>query len=94
MAITQDDVVRVAKLARLALVDDEKERFTAQLDNILSYVQKLDELDTSKISPTAHALTCQNVLREDIERPFESPEAIMENGPEIEDNAFVVPKIV
>jgi aspartyl-tRNA(Asn)/glutamyl-tRNA(Gln) amidotransferase subunit C len=65
MKITRKEVEHVAKLARLALRDEEIDILTGQLSNILTYVEKLNELDTKNVDPTSHVLPIKNVLRED-----------------------------
>ncbi len=62
MKITEKDVEYVARLARLRLSDEEKEKFTGQLESILSYIDKLNTLDTKNIPPTSHAMALKNVL--------------------------------
>ena len=65
MKITIKEVEHVARLARLELTEEEKEQMRAQLDSILSYIEKLNELDTSAVDPTSHVLPMKNVFRED-----------------------------
>ncbi|MBI3025578.1 MAG: Asp-tRNA(Asn)/Glu-tRNA(Gln) amidotransferase subunit GatC, partial [Candidatus Tectomicrobia bacterium] len=65
MAISRQDVLHVSRLARLQLSEAEIEKFTSQLDNILDYISKLNELDTRDVPPTSHALDITNVFRED-----------------------------
>jgi len=69
MKITREQVEHVARLARLELTGEEKDLFTGQLDAILAYVDKLNELDTESIVPTAHAVPMENAFREDVEAP-------------------------
>ena len=80
--ITKKDVEYVAKLARLRLSEDEKEKFTRQLDQILKYVDKLDELDTGKVKPTSHVLSLKNVFREDRAGKSLAVDKALENAPE------------
>jgi aspartyl-tRNA(Asn)/glutamyl-tRNA(Gln) amidotransferase subunit C len=84
----------VANLARLALTAEEKERFAAQLGDVLAYVQQLNEVDVSGIEPTAHAFPVVNVWAEDVPEPGLSVEDALGNAPEKRDNMFVVPKVV
>lgn len=94
MAISKDDVLHVAKLARLTLSDDEVDLFTDQLDQILGHAGKIRELDTSGIEPTSHALPVKNVFREDEIKPSLSKDDVLANAPEKESGSFKVPKIV
>jgi aspartyl-tRNA(Asn)/glutamyl-tRNA(Gln) amidotransferase subunit C len=94
MAITHQDVEHVAKLARLELSKEEQERFTGQLNAILTYAEKLNELDTEHIQPTTHVLKLVNVMRDDITRPSLSIEQVMKNAPEDEDGQFRVPAVL
>ena len=89
-----EDVEHVARLARLALSDDEKERMRQQLDRILGYIAKLNELDTEGVEPTSHAIKMVNVMREDEVRPSLSPEAMLANAPERAGEFFRVPRII
>ena len=94
MKITRDEVRRVAALARLELSDDEVARMTGHLDSILSYVAKLDELDTTGVVPTTHTQAVVNAFREDAVRPSLPREQALANAPERSDEAFVVPRII
>ena len=91
MAITRDQVLHVAKLARLALTEDEIERLGAQLGAILDAVSKVSELDLSDVPPTSHPLDLVNVLGEDEPRPSWDREAVLALAPDAEDDAFKVP---
>jgi aspartyl-tRNA(Asn)/glutamyl-tRNA(Gln) amidotransferase subunit C len=91
MAISKDDVVHVARLARLALTDEELDRFAGQLDAILEAVGKVSELDLAGVEPTLHPLELSNVWAEDEPRPSLPAEDALANAPEVEDNAFRVP---
>lgn len=88
------DVEHVAKLARLGLTDKEKELFSKQLGDILTYANNLGKLDLKNVPPTSQAIPMKNVLREDIAVPFKDLNAILANGPEVEDHMFRVPKII
>ena len=92
--ITKKDVEHVALLARLELTEEEKEKYTQQLNNILEYAEKLKKLDTENIQPTAHPLPINNVFRPDEAKPGVSNEAALANAPSKEDGYFRVPKIV
>jgi aspartyl-tRNA(Asn)/glutamyl-tRNA(Gln) amidotransferase subunit C len=92
LSLTQ--VEHVADLARLALTEEEKERFREQLSSILSYAARLQQLDTRAIPPTATVLPLQNVLREDEVRPSLPREDALANAPEVEDAHFRVPIVL
>ena len=91
MAITRDEVLHVARLARLELTDDEVERFTEQLSAILEAVTKVSELDLSDVEPTAHPLDLLNVWAEDEPRPSLSVDEALANAPDREGGFFKVP---
>ena len=94
MKITQEEVKRVAALARLELSPPEEEALTQQLDKILQYMEKLNQLDTANVEPLAHVVEIVNAFREDrvVNRP--SPDALLANAPEKEGDFFKVPKII
>jgi aspartyl-tRNA(Asn)/glutamyl-tRNA(Gln) amidotransferase subunit C len=83
MAITREQVEHVARLAHLALTEEELERLGGQLDAILDAVGKVSELDLSGVEPTSHPLDLVNVWREDEPRPSLSPEEAQANAPEL-----------
>jgi aspartyl-tRNA(Asn)/glutamyl-tRNA(Gln) amidotransferase subunit C len=91
MAISTDEVVHVARLARLKLTDEELERFGEQLSAILDAVGKVSELDLSDVSPTAHPLDLVNVWDEDEPRPSLSVEEALANAPDRDGSFFRVP---
>jgi aspartyl-tRNA(Asn)/glutamyl-tRNA(Gln) amidotransferase subunit C len=91
MAISRDEVVHVARLARLALTEEELDRFAGQLDAILEAVGKVAELDLSGVEPTLHPLALSNVWAEDEPTPSLSVEDALANSPDPEDGAFRVP---
>lgn len=94
MALTREDVQRVAILARLRLNPAEEERLTKQLDNILRYMEKLNQLDTSGVEPFSHAVDLVNVLREDKVTNQPDAEALLANAPAKDETFFRVPKIL
>ena len=94
MNISTDEVRHVAKLARLQLAEEEVGPLTEQLDRILSYVAKLNELDTTGVTPTTHALSLQNAFREDLVTPSLAREEALANAPRHNGEAFVVPRIL
>ncbi len=94
MALTRDEVLHVAELARLSLSPEEIELFTVQLNYILEYVEKLQELDTSGVAPLAQVIPLSNVFREDQVRESLPLDAVLENAPAREDGNFLVPRII
>jgi len=92
--ITQQDVEKVALLARLAVSPAERETFAKQLTQILAHVDTLRQYDTTGIEPTATVMGQVNVFREDLVRPSLSSEKALANAPEREADGFVVPKIL
>jgi aspartyl-tRNA(Asn)/glutamyl-tRNA(Gln) amidotransferase subunit C len=96
MAISKQDVEHVARLARLSLTEDEKERFTAQLGSILGYIEKLQQLNTDNVSLTTHVLPVSNVWREDVMETsvLGSPDEILANAPDREGPFFKVKKVI
>lgn len=94
MGITNQDVEHVAKLARLELSAEETGQFTEQLNAILKYAEKLNELDTSQVEPTTHVLPITNVMREDEQRPSVPVEQAMLNAPDEEEGQFRVPAVL
>jgi len=93
MAITRDDVLHVAKLARLELDEGEVERMQEQLSAILEAVGKVAELDLSGVEPTAHPLDLVNVLADDVPRPSLSRGEALANATDPEDGFFGVPAV-
>lgn len=93
MAISKEEVYKVAELARLKLSEQEAEQFTSQLNDILEFANKLNELDTENVEPTSHVLPMINVLREDEVRPSLDREKVLENAPEHQDGMFRVPAV-
>ena len=94
MKISKQEVEHVAKLARLEITETEKEAFSQQLSAILTYVEKLNQLKTEGVEPTATVLGQTNVFREDKARPSLPVEKAVANAPESADGFFVVPKII
>lgn len=94
MRLTQDEVEHVALLARLELTDEERERFTEQLNSILEHFQALSEIDTSGVPPTSHVIEVQNVTRPDRVTSSLSPEEALSGAPDRVDDLFQVPRVV
>ena len=91
--ISIEDTKHVAKLARLELTDEETEKFSRQLGDILGYVEQMNEIDTTNVKPMAHPFDVVNVMREDEVYYDNTKEELMQNAPEEEDGFFKVPKI-
>jgi aspartyl-tRNA(Asn)/glutamyl-tRNA(Gln) amidotransferase subunit C len=91
VAITRDEVLHVARLARLELSEEEVARFTEQLSAILEAVDKVSELDLSDVEPTAHPLDVVNVWAEDEPRPSIPVDDALANAPDREAGFFKVP---
>ena len=94
MKLTRADVQRVATLARLRLSAEEETNLTAQLDSILLYMDKLNELDTSLVAPFTHAVDIVNGFREDEVTNQPDSETLLANAPEKDGTFFKVPKII
>ena len=92
--ISSSDVRKVAHLARLELPDDQIEIYTAQLEDILSYVDQLQEIDTKNVPPTTRAVEVFNAMREDLVDVNCSREDILNQAPHREGDFFRVPKII
>ena len=88
------DVKYVAHLARLSLSPDEEQKLSAQLGNILGYIEKLKQADVTNVEPTAHAFPLVNVTRADEVRPSMPHDDALRNAPAKANGLFIVPKIV
>ena len=88
------DIDYTARLARLALSDEEKVKFSAQLDSVLGYVEKLEELDTEGVVPTAHPFPASNVWQDDVAGEALPVAETLRNAPDSRNNMIVVPKVV
>jgi len=93
-SITRDEVAHLARLARLALDDDELDRFGPQLDVILTSISRIGDLDTADVPPTSHALPLTNVTRPDEVRPGLTQKQALSGAPASEDGRFRVPRIL
>ena len=94
MAVTKKEVEQIAELARLQLDESELEDYTIQLNKILEYVEKLNELDTEKVKPLSHPIEGEIVFREDIVKPSVDREEALKNAPSKDDEYFKVPKVI
>ncbi len=93
-ALTRADVEHVARLARLALTDDELERLTGELAVVLEHAADVAALDLDGVPPTAHPLPLRNVLRADVVRPTLDRDEVLAAAPAAEDGRFRVPRIM
>ncbi len=94
MSVSETEVRHIAKLARLALTDEEIKLYGGQLGAILEYVEQLNALDTASVPPTAHTLGMENVLRSDEPLPCTKREAIIANFPQREFDLLKVKKVI
>ena len=92
--ITRDDVLHIARLARLELSEDEVEHYTEQLGAILEYIDQLNQVDTSDVESTRIVAPVHDPLRDDIEQPSLTHEQIMQNGPVVKKDSFAIPKVI
>jgi len=94
MKITGELVDYIANLARIELTEQEKQVYRGQLEAILDYIDKLNELDTTGVEPMVHTLSLQNVFRNDAVRPSLPREAALRNAPERSEDSYKVPAIL
>ncbi len=94
MALSRDEVLHVAQLARLGLAEGDVERLQTQLSDIIAYFQILETLDTSAIPPTAQVIGQQNVMRSDVAKPSFPPEEVLANAPREEDGFFRIKAVL
>jgi aspartyl-tRNA(Asn)/glutamyl-tRNA(Gln) amidotransferase subunit C len=89
--LDREQVLHVAKLARLRLSDDEVDRMAGELSQILEHVETMNELDLEGVEPTSHVVDLTNVLREDVPRPGLDKETALAQAPDAADGGFRVP---
>ncbi len=94
MSVTKENVAYIAELARLRFTEEETVTMTSELNNILHYIEKLNEVDTEGVEPLSSIHDELNELREDVELPSLSQEAVLQNAPERQDRFFKVPKVI
>ncbi len=94
MQITPDLIKYLESLARITLSESEEEKVGKELQDILTYIDTLNEFDTTDVEAMSHSFPITNVLRKDEVKPSMSPDEIVANAPESQDGAFVVPKTV
>ncbi len=90
MSLTSEEVKHIARLARVGLSDDEVARLQGQLSQILDYFQRLQQVDTGDLPPTAHTLALHNVMRDDEPKPSFDKEEVLANAPQREEDLFRV----
>lgn len=94
MALTREEVLKIAKLSKLTFEEKEIEKFQIELNDILGYIDMLNEVDTSKIEPLVYINDAVNNFREKEEKPSLEIDKVLLNAPESVGNAIVVPKVV
>ena len=94
MSLTKEEVLKIAKLSKLSFEEAEIEKFQIELNDILKYIDMLNEVDTSEVQPLVHINDVVNNFREKEEKPSLKIEKVLLNAPESAENAIVVPKVV
>lgn len=92
--ISMEQVKHVAHLARLAITDEEAEKYTEQLDRIITFAEQLNELNTDNVEPTSHVIQLKNIMREDKAEKGLPLEDVLKNVPEHENGQMKVPPII
>ncbi|GAA0460079.1 Asp-tRNA(Asn)/Glu-tRNA(Gln) amidotransferase subunit GatC [Alkalibacillus silvisoli] len=92
--ISKDQVKHVANLARLAITEEEAEKYSEQLSAIIDFSEQLNELDTTDVEPTTHVLEMKNIMRKDEPKEWISKEDALKNAPDQKDGQFRVPSIL
>ena len=92
--VTKETIEHIADLARLNISEAEKGKITLEMEKIISYVDMLNELDTSDIKPMEHVIPIRNILREDVVTGSLGREKLMKNAPSQEDGCYKVPRVV
>ena len=94
MSVTKVDVKKIAELARLEFSDSELENYTVEMNKILGYMEKLNELDTSNVEPLSHPIENSNVFRDDQIKKSTDREEALKNAPDNTSEHFKVPKVI
>ena len=94
MALTKEEVLKIAKLSKLSFEEKEIEKFQIELNDILKYIDMLNEVDTSKVEPLVYINEAVNNFREKEEKPSLKIEKVLLNAPESVEKAIVVPKVI
>lgn len=92
--VTKDDVKKIAELSRLEISENELEKFTGQMNQILDFMGRLNALETDRIEPTSHAIPVVNAFREDVARESGVIRKALEGAPDSEGGLFKVPKVL
>ncbi|MCA0970629.1 Asp-tRNA(Asn)/Glu-tRNA(Gln) amidotransferase subunit GatC [Halobacillus litoralis] len=92
--ISKEEVKHVANLARLAITEEEAVTFAGQLDDIITYAEQLNELDTTGVKPTTHVLDLKNVMRKDEPKKWIEKEDALKNAPDHQDGQYKVPSVL
>lgn len=94
MSVSKEDVLHIAKLSRLSLTEQELEKYTTDLSNIVNFANELSNIDISDVKPTAHILDIKNVFRKDKVQESYDREEILKNAPTKDAGCISVPKVV
>ncbi len=94
MAVTKDDVKKIAELARLEFNENELDDYTKEMNKVLGYVEKLNKLDTTNVQPLSHPIENENVFREDVLVKSVTTEEALKNAPDKTSEHFKVPKVI
>lgn len=94
MKVSLEEVRHIAKLAKLKLKEDEEIKFQNELSQILEYMDKLNELDTTNVEPLSHPIPVENIFREDELKPSIPREEALKNAPDTDGEFFKVPKVI
>ncbi len=94
MSVSLKDVEKIAVLARLYITEEEKEKYTGQLNVILGYMEQLNKVDTSSVEPLSHPFELSNVFRDDEVQPSLPVDEALKNAPDKSGNYFKVPKVI
>ncbi len=94
MGVSRDDIIHIAKLSRLEFTDEELEKYTKDLDNIVNFANTLSEIDVTGVKPTNHILDIKNVFRKDEVKPSYARDLILKNAPTKAGGCVSVPKVV
>lgn len=90
MKISREEVLHVARLARVSLTEEEISRYSEQLSNLLEHFENLQQVNTDDVQPTAQSITLRSVMRDDIVRPSLEPDDVLANAPRKEEDSFRV----
>ena len=94
MSVTLEDVKRVAALARLEFGPEDEQRLIGELNRILAYMGKLNELDTDQVAPTSHGVPLDTALRRDVAETFPASAELLAQAPDMKEGYFRVPRII